>query len=442
MSLDGLRGETGLVVEEARYFHRTCKVAGAVVGTLYSGNHVEVRLKPTGTTDEGILKLQSGQPRLELRVLLCNPACNHEETAEDLVHGLRIRKQRPADGEEPWVNNLEKVAGLEGPDELERLRTEMEERRNQPTRPALEPSRRKRRARRKRRRKRKRKKEELHQRGLRLRGSSPGRDEGQTGIPEKAKSVVRRYGARSLGQSEEPCATVGKEVCEEKGKESQQRLRQHERQLTRSPVGRGVGDDLPASSSRAGDCRRLPRRSGKSSPGTDASEPPPDPGRGRRREYSPSGCSSILPSGIAKEIKWSDESGAPHTLRCLRPLSAREGGTMPRLAAAEGEECRINAIRDPLVGSPKVGAIAKRAIKSHGCSRDAGSTAHSVRGVQNKMDVLFARRQTPRIAEGGRKKGQWKRGLQAWSRWQKRRERTRKEKGEWKKPEDSTPKAS
>ena len=158
MSLDGLRGETGLVVEEARYFHRTCKVAGAVVGTLYSGNHVEVRLKPTGTTDEGILKLQSGQPRLELRVLLCNPACNHEETAEDLVHGLRIRKQRPADGEEPWVNNLEKVAGLEGPDELERLRTEMEERRNQPTRPALEPSRRKRRARRKRRRKRKRKK--------------------------------------------------------------------------------------------------------------------------------------------------------------------------------------------------------------------------------------------------------------------------------------------
>ena len=129
MSLDGLRGETGLVVEEARYFHRTCKVAGAVVGTLYSGNHVEVRLKPTGTTDEGILKLQSGQPRLELRVLLCNPACNHEETAEDLVHGLRIRKQRPADGEEPWVNNLEKVAGLEGPDELERLRTEMEERR-------------------------------------------------------------------------------------------------------------------------------------------------------------------------------------------------------------------------------------------------------------------------------------------------------------------------
>ena len=129
MSLDWLRGETGLVVEEARYFHRTCKVAGAVVGTLYSGNHVEVRLKPTGTTDEGILKLQSGQPRLELRVLLCNPACNHEETAEDLVHGLRIRKQRPADGEEPWVNNLEKVAGLEGPDELERLRTEMEERR-------------------------------------------------------------------------------------------------------------------------------------------------------------------------------------------------------------------------------------------------------------------------------------------------------------------------
>lgn len=111
-----------LVVEEAQYFHKACKVAGEVLGAGLSGAQVCLRLRPTGTTDEAILKLQSGTPHLELRVILCPSDCNHEEAAEDLVHGARIRKRKGPGQEEPWVDNLLKVAPPEGEDELARLR--------------------------------------------------------------------------------------------------------------------------------------------------------------------------------------------------------------------------------------------------------------------------------------------------------------------------------
>lgn len=125
ISLDWLRTEKGLVVEEAKYFHKDCKLAGQVVGTTITDGRVELRMQPTGTTDEGLLKLQSGQPNLELRLVMCPSDCNHEETAEDLVHALRLRKRRPPEREEASINNLEKVAPREDGDELARLRTHM-----------------------------------------------------------------------------------------------------------------------------------------------------------------------------------------------------------------------------------------------------------------------------------------------------------------------------
>ena len=126
LALDWLKGEKGVVIEECKYFHRDCRVAGKILGSLMSGSQVMLRVCPTGTTDEGILKLQSGQPSLELRAMLCPKDCSHEETAEDLVHVVKIRKMGPCEAELAWVNNLEKVAPVEGGDELEVLRAKLE----------------------------------------------------------------------------------------------------------------------------------------------------------------------------------------------------------------------------------------------------------------------------------------------------------------------------
>lgn len=125
ISLDWLRQVKAVVVEEGKYFHRDCKLAGEISSLEMVDGQVILKISPTGTTDEAILKLQSATPSLQLRVLLCGADCNHEETAEDLIHGLRLRKTRVADAEEPWVKNLEKVVPLEGSDELAALRLRM-----------------------------------------------------------------------------------------------------------------------------------------------------------------------------------------------------------------------------------------------------------------------------------------------------------------------------
>jgi len=126
ISLDWLKQQGEVVIEEAKYFHRDCKVAGQIQGVEIANDQVILRLCPTGTTDEAILKLQSATPALVLRVLLCGAECNHEETAEDVIHGLRLRKPRSAEAEEPWTKNLEKVAPAAEQDELGALRRRME----------------------------------------------------------------------------------------------------------------------------------------------------------------------------------------------------------------------------------------------------------------------------------------------------------------------------
>ena len=128
LSVDALLKEKHIVVEEGRYFHRECKVAGQILAAAMDGDRVMLRLRPTGTTDEGVLKLQSGTPGLEVRLVLCKPDCGHEETAEDLIHALRIRRRRGDGAEEPWADNLEKVHPAEIEDELAALRGLQKER--------------------------------------------------------------------------------------------------------------------------------------------------------------------------------------------------------------------------------------------------------------------------------------------------------------------------
>lgn len=111
-----------LVVEEGVYFQGECKVAGYPRGSLVSEGHLYVRLSPTGTTSEGILKLQSGNSEIALRLHLCEPTCPAMESAEDIVHVKKIRKCAVEAPDAGWLTNLAKVAPAPVDDELEALR--------------------------------------------------------------------------------------------------------------------------------------------------------------------------------------------------------------------------------------------------------------------------------------------------------------------------------
>eukprot|EP00435_Cladocopium_sp_Y103_P048762 s406_g14.t1 len=115
-----------IVLEQSYYFHQECKLAGVLTGIDVRGDEVTLRVKLSGTTHEGVLKLQSGRPELVFRVHRCPPGCGQEETAEDLAHVVKMRKVLEIDREDGWVRNLEKVAPAE--DELEALRKRQQER--------------------------------------------------------------------------------------------------------------------------------------------------------------------------------------------------------------------------------------------------------------------------------------------------------------------------
>ena len=117
-----LEGGSGLVVPDGTYYHRPVQVAGTVTSVMMSGGSVHLKLKPTGTSNEELLKLVTGQPQKELRCHVCPPGCNQEEVAEDMVHVRVGRPMKAAAEEEAWVRNLEKGDGQEE-DELALLRT-------------------------------------------------------------------------------------------------------------------------------------------------------------------------------------------------------------------------------------------------------------------------------------------------------------------------------
>lgn len=111
-----------IVVEAGSYFQSPCKIAGEITGVEIAEDEVWIRLMVCGTTHEGILRLQSGQPSLTMRVHRCRAACGQTAVGEDMVHCQQARLLLSADLDEGWTRNLEKVALPSGEDEMRQLR--------------------------------------------------------------------------------------------------------------------------------------------------------------------------------------------------------------------------------------------------------------------------------------------------------------------------------
>ena len=111
----------GLVIVEGRYYHKWVQVAGQVAEVTMSEGATYLRMKPSGTTGEELLKFLTGHPGRLLRVHLCGQECNQEEASEDLVHALVGRPMKEEKAEDPWVQSLQKAEPREG-DELAQLR--------------------------------------------------------------------------------------------------------------------------------------------------------------------------------------------------------------------------------------------------------------------------------------------------------------------------------
>eukprot|EP00438_Fugacium_kawagutii_P026599 Skav213725 [mRNA] locus=scaffold2563:63082:64605:+ [translate_table: standard] len=120
--LEALGRGVQMVLEEAKYYHNDCRAAGEVMSLEVTEGEVWIKMKLSGTDSEALLRLQSGQPSLMVRVHRCRDGCGHESVGEEILHGLRVRKMKAVEDEEGWVRNLEKVAQPDPEDELEALR--------------------------------------------------------------------------------------------------------------------------------------------------------------------------------------------------------------------------------------------------------------------------------------------------------------------------------
>ena len=117
-----LTGGEGIVGVECHYYHRECKVAGLVEKLILAGDGNYVALKMQGNNDVGLLQLLSGRPDMSFRLHLCEAGCNFEESADDLIHMVKLRKLKGKDHEEGWAYNMEKVAPAAVEDDLAALR--------------------------------------------------------------------------------------------------------------------------------------------------------------------------------------------------------------------------------------------------------------------------------------------------------------------------------
>eukprot|EP00438_Fugacium_kawagutii_P034499 Skav206643 [mRNA] locus=scaffold5599:35854:37374:- [translate_table: standard] len=123
--LEELMRKEGIVIPKAVYYKQECQIAGVVTGTYPMGEGVGLKFKACGTSHEGILRLQSGQPALEFRIHRCEATCTQDQSADDFLHGLTVRKLLKVEEEEGWARNLEKAA-IPEEDELAGLRARAE----------------------------------------------------------------------------------------------------------------------------------------------------------------------------------------------------------------------------------------------------------------------------------------------------------------------------
>lgn len=97
-----------LIIEDGVYFQGECKVAGHPRGSLVSEGHLYLKMTPTGTTSEAILKLQSGNADLSPRLHICDGACASMESADDLIHAKKVRSCPIDAPDQGWMTNLAK----------------------------------------------------------------------------------------------------------------------------------------------------------------------------------------------------------------------------------------------------------------------------------------------------------------------------------------------
>ena len=111
---------TMIEVTDGSYFGSPCKAAGQLQSIDVQLDAVHFRLKLTGTTNEELLKHQTGSPSQLVRVHRCPSDCTADRMGEDLLHAFKMRKLGLAHPEEGWARNLVVVAA---DDELGALRS-------------------------------------------------------------------------------------------------------------------------------------------------------------------------------------------------------------------------------------------------------------------------------------------------------------------------------
>ena len=116
----------GIASEEAKHYHSDCKLAGRILGLEMRGEEPMLRMIPTGTTSEALLR-HSGSRDQEMWVHICPPGCNFEVVADYIAHGIRGRKLRDPEEEEAWTTNLLPSQPERTHDELANLTKRREE---------------------------------------------------------------------------------------------------------------------------------------------------------------------------------------------------------------------------------------------------------------------------------------------------------------------------
>ena len=118
-------------LDEAKYYQRSVKLAGTVLGVVTEGDQAFLDFKISGTKDDELLKAVTGLKDRRIRVHLCDDHCQDVLTGETLVHGRKF--SQAARHDEPWFTNLEEVgmdrADVE--DELAKLREADRQRREE-----------------------------------------------------------------------------------------------------------------------------------------------------------------------------------------------------------------------------------------------------------------------------------------------------------------------
>ena len=96
--------EAKVIVTEGKYFGAEATVCGIVQGFSMDSGFQELRIRPTGTETESLLKWSTGAPLTDLRIHLCPHGCPGTPEGPDLMHASKMRL---GVGDLPmWTDNL------------------------------------------------------------------------------------------------------------------------------------------------------------------------------------------------------------------------------------------------------------------------------------------------------------------------------------------------